>query len=696
MLSVALTRIKTYLLRVIVLLTCVTPVRAQVYEPALIPPQINGTPTTMTPLNLGDDNTARVSLGFEFDYWGQTFTDAWVSSNGFVSFQSAANLCCNGQPIDQAQRNTIYGYWSDLISYTGNPYYRRDDSSILFGWYGTNEYGTNNSSTFEIGLFSDGKIQLNYGNLGFSGWRDFTAGITGRNPEDNIPLFYGRNAQYLQNQSGILSWVAPTPIVTVDCNLTPMDPSCPPASIDIIPDPVSAIPEAIEQSVDLTSEQIEEVRETAIDALDQAQEVSEVAVAVQQVEEVAETEEFATIADEPEADVEASVREAEAVERLDPDQVAALAATGTDATERSESEQSTAMDVDEPEAVDKSDQVDAFNADDLDAAQQSEISQDDALEATVSDITEQSEQVDTFEAIELDAAERLELDQNPALSITGPDVAERLELEQSPVLITSEPDVVEQSEPEQPATLSATTPDISERVESEQSSALDSIGPDATERVEPEQPPSLAVTVSEVTERVEVNQTPALAIADVIEQPELNQAPALAVANSEVKESAQQQESGMQEVQDTSSSNTFSAQTRFDSAFNESFVQGPSVSLVQGALPLDAAISVSSPVSMANTVEVLSLGPPPTASSNENTAQTESGMSEGQSETISEIGAVPGFAAYTQASLQDRADFYAVRDIYRRRRLQDANFELYRLMQTNDARWREMVDEQYK
>ena len=722
----------------------------------------------MTPLNLGDDNTARVSLGFEFDYWGQTFTDAWVSSNGFVSFESAANLCCNGEPLDRAQRNTIYGYWSDLISYTGNPYYRRDDNSILFGWYGTNEYGTNNSSTFEIGLFSDGKIQLNYGNLGFSGWRDFTAGITGPNPEDNIPLFYGRNAQYLQNQSGILSWVAPTPIVTVDCNLTPMDPSCPPASIETIADPVAAIAEAVEQSAELTTEQIEEVQETATDALEQVQEMSEVAVEVEQVEEVAETEEVTTIADEPETDVEASVREVEAVERLDPDQVAALAATGTDVTERSESEQSTAMDVDQPEVAEKSDQVDSLNADDPDTTQQSElsqevaseaslsdiaeqpdqpfapetieldaterlelsqevvseatvseiteqpdqafapeaidlnaterleISQDNALEATVSDITEQSEQVDTFEAIESDAAERLEIDQNPALSITGPDVVERLELEQSPVLVASDQDAVEQSEPEQPAALSVTIPDISERVESEQSSALDSIGPDATERVEPEQAPSLAVTVSEVTERVEANQTPALAIADVIEQPELNQAPALAVANSEVKESTQQQESGMQEVQDTSSSNTFSAQARFESAFSESFVQGPSVSSAQSVLPLDATISVTSPVSMANAVEVLSLGPPPAASSNENTTQTESGMSEGQSETISEIGTVPGFAAYTQASLQDRADFYAVRDIYRRRRLQDANFELYRLMQTNDARWQEMVDEQYK
>jgi hypothetical protein len=435
----------------------------------------------MTPLNLGDDATRRISLGFEFDYWDQTFTDAWVSSNGFVSFQSGAHLCCNGQPIEQAQRNTIYGYWSDLISYTGNPYFRRDDGSILFGWYGVNEFGTNNSSTFEIGLFANGDIQLNYGNLGFSGRRDFTAGITGPTADDNITLFYGRNAQFLQNQSGILSRAAPE-IVAVDCRTTPMDPSCPPISIDAIPDPVAAIAEAVEQSVELEPEEIEEVRETAVIALERAEESVAIAEATEAVEETESTAEAVADADE-------------AVERLEPDEVAALAATGPDFTE-----------------------------------------------------------------------------------------------------------------------------------------------------------------------------------------------------------AAQQQDAAMQEAQDASasSSGTFTTQFRFDNSFGGSFVQGPSMSVAQGSSPLDMAISAGSPMSMANTAEALGLSSPPPAASGGNATQSEGGMSEGQSETISEMGAVPGFAAYTQAALQDRADFYAVRDIYSRRRLRDANFEMYRMMQTNDARWQEMVDEQYR
>jgi len=504
MLAAALTQTKR-LISLLAALLVSTSATAQTYEAALVPPQTLGAPTTMTPLNLGDDATRNVSLGFEFDYWGQTFTNAWVSSNGFVSFQSGAHLCCNGRPIEQAQRNTIYAYWSDLISYTGNPYYRRDDGSILFGWYGVNEYGTNNSSTFEIGLFANGDIQLNFGNLGFSGRRDFTAGLTGPTADDNISLFYGRNAQFLQNQSGILSRPAPEPEVTpVDCRATPMDPSCPPVAVDVVPDPVVAITEAVEQSAALEPEQVEQVQEVAEVILERAEEAVDVA------EAVALGEESEAAVEEVEANAEVSVAEADEAERLDPDEVAALAAVGVD-FEDSVQQQDTAMQ--------------------------------------------------------------------------------------------------------------------------------------------------------------EMQQT---------------------------QNSTQTQASFMQETQDASASSMFTVQVRFDNAFGGPFVQGPNMSTSQGSSPLDMAIAAGNPIFMTNTVEALGLGSPPPVVSAGNAPQSESGMSEGQGETISSMGAVPGFAAYTQASLQDRADFYAVRDIYRNRRLRDANFELYRLMQTNDARWQEMVDEQYR
>jgi hypothetical protein len=527
-----------------------TSAAAQTYEPALIPPQINGAPTTMTPLNLGDDGTRNVSLGFEFEYWGQTFTDAWVSSNGFVSFQSGAHLCCNGQPIEMAQRNTIYAYWSDLISYTGNPYYRRDDGSILFGWYGVNEYGTNNSSTFEIGLFADGKIQLNFGNLGFSGRRDFTAGLTGPTADDNIPLFYGRNAQFLQNQSGLLSWIAPEPeVVPVDCNATPMDPTCPPASVAIdvgAPDPTESTSDTAVASVEQTPQeevQMEDVAEQEIEEAQQALETAEASL---------------------EADAEAAAEEA-AVE----------------------------------EAV-----------------------EDDTVEELVSE--QDLEDIDD---------ERLSPEELAALAAQGPE--------------------------DDKETLASETLASLEGAEN----ALESQDASGAEQE----------------------------------------------ANATALEESAQQSAFFEEAEQASQASAFEGnaqsvqgfagfQMRVDFGSSASVAGGSGVGL--GSSPLDAAISVGSPVSMANTFEILnSVGGQSNAAPAAATASSEKSeneMSEGQSETINEMGAVPGFAAYTQTSLQDRADFYAIRDIYSRRRLQDANFELYRLMQTNDARWQEMVDEQYR
>jgi hypothetical protein len=497
----------------LILLACATPVFAQTYEPALLAPQISGVPTAMTPLNLGDDSTRQVALGFEFGYWGQTFTDVWVSSNGFVSFQGPANLCCNGQPLEQAQRNTIYAYWSDLISFTGNPYYRVTDGAALFGWYGVQEYGTNNQNTFEIGLFSNGNIQFNYGSLSASGWRDFTAGITGPEAGDNVSLFYGSNPQFLQNQSGLLTYGAPIPDeVAIDCNATPMHPSCPPISVAInvgAPDPTASALEAAVASVEQTSMQetqeevqiediadIEQVLETAQEALETAN--ASVEAAVEAVVEAA-----------AEAAVEAAVERAELAEkaeaeRLSPDQVAALAATG-------------------PESVQQ---------------------------------------------------------------------------------------------------------------------AQDAMGGSFEQ--------------------------------DIAQQ-----------ASTTFEEAAQ----GGQGI--------VSTQMRFEASASASFSNAVSGS---GSSGVDAAVSFSSPMSVASNFEIINnVGSRPVVTAPTTTAdQSNNEMAEGQSDTINEMGSVPAFDAYRQASLSDRADFYAIRDIYRNRRLRDANFEMYRMTQTNDAKWREIVDAQYK
>jgi hypothetical protein len=315
------------------------PLAAQEYDVGLIPPQIIGSPQTMTPLNGGDDSTRVVQFNFPFEYYGQTFTQAWVSSNGFVSFQNVGPLCCDGVPLEQAPRNTIYGYWTDLVS-GPNPYYKTTETSVLFGWYGTYEFGTQNQNTFEIGLFSDGKIQFNYGSL-FNTWHAVSAGLTGPTSSDNIQVFYGSNVTNLSNQSGVFVPSAPEPVPIPDAiNPAP----------DVTPDPVQevlqnepeteqvAVEEAVAEVVTETVEETvsEEVTITEVVDEDQAEDANDEPLSPDQLQALSaiETSEPPTAEEVSQASEavaeEAQAAEAARIEQSGPDQTTASIETRRD------------------------------------------------------------------------------------------------------------------------------------------------------------------------------------------------------------------------------------------------------------------------------------------------------------------------------------------------------------------------------
>jgi hypothetical protein len=292
------------------------PIAAQDYNPATIPPQIIGSPQAMTPLNGGDDSTRLVQLAFPFEYYGQTFTQAWVSSNGFISFNNVGHLCCNGMPIEQAPRNTIYGLWSDLIS-GGNPYYRTNANEAVFGWYNTQEYGSGLPNTFEIAIFPDGKVQWNYGDVN-NQWHLVTAGLTGPTMSDSISLFYGQNVNLLDNTSYVTGAPPPEPEPEPVFNPVEVTPSPEPEIVAVTPQQEDVVEEQTAQIVEpeaeetVIAEEVATETETATEIV--VEPISEEVMDVIEEEEAAATEE----------------------ERLSPDELAALSASSESVSEQVE------------------------------------------------------------------------------------------------------------------------------------------------------------------------------------------------------------------------------------------------------------------------------------------------------------------------------------------------------------------------
>jgi hypothetical protein len=190
-------------------------------------------------LYLGDDTNQNVPLGFNFPYWGQTFNNSWMYSNGIVSFTSGnipGSGCCGGMNLPDLAangRNSVYNYmiapmWTDLIDTTGNAtWYKGTSTSMTYGWYGTKEYGTNNSNSFEVDINSSGAFNVRYGNAYVTN-HVVTSGFTG-------DLSKGQYFQYHYGQgfnipsTNPVSYGTTSPLGSVDqCSIDPLSsPSCP-------------------------------------------------------------------------------------------------------------------------------------------------------------------------------------------------------------------------------------------------------------------------------------------------------------------------------------------------------------------------------------------------------------------------------------------------------------------------------------
>jgi hypothetical protein len=119
---------------------------------------------------ISDDANVNIPLSFTFPYFGQGFNNSWMYSNGAINFKSgnAPNgFCCSGINLTTT-RDTGYNYsllplQTDLIGQTNNNFYTLGtNNSMTYGWYGINQYGSGNKSSFEVKIDNTGLVDFRF------------------------------------------------------------------------------------------------------------------------------------------------------------------------------------------------------------------------------------------------------------------------------------------------------------------------------------------------------------------------------------------------------------------------------------------------------------------------------------------------------------------------------------------------------
>jgi hypothetical protein len=144
---------------------------APVYNWVEIAPQAGGSGTSLGLTDTGDelDDAATVTLPFAFSYYGQTYTQMAVCSNGFVAFgPGAVNLTDYRNhylPSGLGPDAMIAVCWDDHIIPGGaGVYYKSEPANnrAIVEWYQLNHNGTSGINTFQLILNADGTFLTQY------------------------------------------------------------------------------------------------------------------------------------------------------------------------------------------------------------------------------------------------------------------------------------------------------------------------------------------------------------------------------------------------------------------------------------------------------------------------------------------------------------------------------------------------------
>jgi hypothetical protein len=120
--------------------------------------------------SISDDGVSPVvDLSFNFTFYGETFNQARIATNGCLHFKTTGSYCNDytPDPLTGQHTYTLYPFWTDLIRDNNSRIKSWGDSTkMIFGWYDLREYNRSNTdNSFEVILWPNNTFEYRYGAL---------------------------------------------------------------------------------------------------------------------------------------------------------------------------------------------------------------------------------------------------------------------------------------------------------------------------------------------------------------------------------------------------------------------------------------------------------------------------------------------------------------------------------------------------
>ncbi|MCD6161320.1 MAG: immune inhibitor A [candidate division Zixibacteria bacterium] len=153
--------------------------------------------------DMGDDtNVGPFDIGFEFPFYGNTFTSFNLCSNGWLSFTSSSTEYLNESiPNNDEPYNLIAPFWDDLTFTSGGELYYYTSpggDSLIVSYINVQHYSFGSPPgpyTFQIILLDDGNIIIQYADIN-NPVNSNTIGIQNESASIGLQVAYNTNYAY--------------------------------------------------------------------------------------------------------------------------------------------------------------------------------------------------------------------------------------------------------------------------------------------------------------------------------------------------------------------------------------------------------------------------------------------------------------------------------------------------------------------
>ena len=140
-----------------------------------------------------DGISPAIDLSFNFTFYGSTFSQARMATNGCLHFGNSGSYCNDytPDPINGQHTYTIYPFWTDLIRDSNSRMKSWGDSSkMIFGWYYLREYNrANTDNSFEVILWNNNSFDIRYRELEIIN-HDVLIGEVGSSKDNSYTYYY--------------------------------------------------------------------------------------------------------------------------------------------------------------------------------------------------------------------------------------------------------------------------------------------------------------------------------------------------------------------------------------------------------------------------------------------------------------------------------------------------------------------------